>query len=104
MPESPRWLIAHGKLDAAKLAIARVRAVSVDNDHVRHTYDEMCEDVEKERADGEGTWKDALFGHPKYPKLAYRTYLVMILQALQQLTGANYFFYVSRNCQLSDSR
>lgn len=53
--------------------------------------------LHKERDSGAGTstWIECFVGHPGVGKLAYRTYLLMALQALQQLTGANYFFYVS---------
>ena len=55
------------------------------------------EHLKIEEASGakESTWLECFVGHPGVPKLAYRTFLMMALQALQQLTGANYFFYVS---------
>lgn len=53
----------------------------------------MAEDVKKDEASGKGTWLECFVGKKGIPKLAYRTYLGIILQACQQLTGANYFFY-----------
>ncbi|ORY31406.1 general substrate transporter [Naematelia encephala] len=107
MPESPRWLIQNGKFDAARISLAKVRGVPVESDHVEYAFGEIATDVKKEEAAGKGTWLECFIGHPGIPKLAYRTFLGMMLQALQQLTGANYFFYygatVFQNVGLSDS-
>ena len=51
----------------------------------------MQEAVEYEKKERAGFV--ACFYHEN--KQRYRTILVMVLQMFQQLTGANYFFYVS---------
>jgi SP family sugar:H+ symporter-like MFS transporter len=93
MPESPRWLIVHEQYDAAKLSLAKVRGVPLDSDHVEYAFAEIAEDVKKEEGQGKGTWLECFRGKKGLPKVAYRTMLGVVLQATQQLTGANYFFY-----------
>ncbi|TFY58067.1 hypothetical protein EVG20_g8297 [Dentipellis fragilis] len=93
MPESPRWLALHGRMDEAQTSIARVRGVSAKdaaNDFViQKEIEEIRSRLEFERNE-EGGWIDCF--RPANKQL-YRTLLGMALQSLQQLTGANYFFY-----------
>ena len=88
MPESPRWLIQHGKYDDAKKSLARVRGVGIETDHVEYAFAEIAEDVRKEQIGGKGSWLECVIGSKGTPKVAYRTFLVMSLQMFQQLTGA----------------
>ncbi|EIM80623.1 general substrate transporter [Stereum hirsutum FP-91666 SS1] len=93
MPESPRWLAGKGRFDEARASIARVRGVPVE-EAGQHTailreVDEIRENVVYE-AKVKGGWIDCF--NPNR-KVLYRTLLGMSLQSLQQLTGANYFFY-----------
>jgi SP family sugar:H+ symporter-like MFS transporter len=53
--------------------------------------DTECAEIEKVRlaTQGDHPWYEAVTG----PRMFYRVALAMTLQMLQQLTGANYFFY-----------
>lgn len=102
-----RWLAARGRLDEAKISLARTRGLSPAeaNDHyiTRREVEEIQSSVEHEKA-SKGGWIDCFRPHNK---TLYRTLLGMSLQSLQQLTGANYFFYygatVFQAVGLSDS-
>ncbi|KAM0747646.1 hypothetical protein T439DRAFT_93472 [Meredithblackwellia eburnea MCA 4105] len=91
-PESPRWLMAHDFPEEAEQSLARLRGVKVeDNDFsVRQAWVEIEEAIKKERQTEAVSWIGCFKPHKK---TLYRTLLLMALQSLQQLTGANYFFY-----------
>ncbi|KAH9884210.1 general substrate transporter [Cubamyces lactineus] len=93
MPESPRWLTAHGRFPEARRAIAATRGIpeSEADDHffVHRELEEMKSAIEFESKVKAG-WLDCF--KPQRMQL-YRTLLGMTLQMFQQLTGANYFFY-----------
>ncbi|KAK1231921.1 hypothetical protein PQX77_004940 [Marasmius sp. AFHP31] len=95
MPESPRWLARRGKMEEAEVSIARTRGIPGDqakiNPLVVAEMEEIERSVEREKEFiGQAGWLDCF----KFRnKALYRTLLGMALQSLQQLTGANYFFY-----------
>jgi len=93
MPESPRWLAKHGRLEEAGTSIARTRGVppsEVKTDPVVvRELEEIRSNVEYEMT-FTGGWLDCF---KPGNKILYRTLLGMTLQSFQQLTGANYFFY-----------
>ncbi|KAI0050085.1 general substrate transporter [Auriscalpium vulgare] len=93
MPESPRWLAAHGHIAKAERAIAVTRGLPADaaaSDYIiKREVEEIRASVEYERSVRKG-WIDCF--RPRH-MILYRTLLGMTLQSLQQLTGANYFFY-----------
>ncbi|KAL0562708.1 hypothetical protein V5O48_019373, partial [Marasmius crinis-equi] len=82
-------------MDEAEIAIARTRGIPRDQAKedplVVSEVEEIKKNVEWEKQFvGQTGWIDCF--KPKN-KILYRTLLGMSLQSLQQLTGANYFFY-----------
>ncbi|KAG2155291.1 general substrate transporter [Suillus bovinus] len=107
MPESPRWLAAHDRMEEAQFSLARSRGIPKDEAKSHYIIvrevEEIRSFVEYEKQ-VRGGWIDCF--RPQN-KTLYRTLLGMSLQSLQQLTGANYFFYygatVFQAVGLSDS-
>ncbi|KAK4951500.1 hexose transporter hxt5 [Elasticomyces elasticus] len=102
--ESPRWDYRNNNMDRARATIAKSYGVSENHFEVKREMREIKEKYEAENAGGgKHKWYEVVTG----PRMAYRTALGVTLQALQQLTGANFFFYygttVFAGIGLSDS-
>ncbi|CCH58927.1 hypothetical protein TBLA_0B00840 [Henningerozyma blattae CBS 6284] len=90
VPESPRFLIEKGRIEEAKRSIAKSNAVSAEDPVTIYELDEIQAAVEKERFVGTASWKDLL---DTQHKILQRVVMGIMILALQQLTGCNYFFY-----------
>jgi SP family sugar:H+ symporter-like MFS transporter len=90
MQESPRWEYRNGKVESARHTLALSYGVPEDHPHVQTEIREIEQKLEAENAGGDHhPWYEIFTG----PRMLYRTLLAITLQALQQLTGANYYFY-----------
>jgi len=89
LPESPRWDFRHGRIEQATAAVAKSYGVHREHPEVIKEMREIREKFEAESMGGDHPWYEIFTG----PRMAYRTALGMTLMSLQQLTGANYFFY-----------
>ncbi|CAI5756326.1 unnamed protein product [Candida verbasci] len=92
MPESPRYLIGKDRIDDAKVALSRVNKVSPEDPALYHELQLIQAGVERERLAGSASWASLITGKPR---IFERVLVGAFLQALQQLTGDNYFFYYS---------
>ncbi|KAL2032418.1 general substrate transporter [Aureobasidium pullulans] len=89
LPESPRWNYRRGKVDEARHTIANVYGVSQNHSSVNREIREIKAKFDVEQAGGNHPFWEVFTG----PRMAYRVTLGAGLQMLQQLTGANFFFY-----------
>ncbi len=87
MPESPRYDIRVGKNARALNTMIAFYGVPVNHRAVALETAEINQNIQA--AQGDNAWYEVFTG----PRMGYRTVLAMVLQMLQQLTGANYFFY-----------
>lgn len=88
-PETPRYDYSHGRIDSARKTM--MLFYGIPDNHVQ-LFREMEEIQEKDAEDkmtANEPWYQMFFA----PAMAYRLILGMLLQMLQQLTGANYYFY-----------
>ena len=88
-PETPKHNFRKGKPEEAKRTMTKLLGVGDNHRKVALELNEMKEALEAEQAGGKHPWWEVLTG----PRMAYRTILGIALQAFQQLTGANFFFY-----------
>jgi SP family sugar:H+ symporter-like MFS transporter len=89
LPESPRFAYRKGRADEARLNMARLEGVDPNSAFIDNEIRDIQEQLEAESTHGDHPWHEVFTG----PRMLYRTLLGMVLQAGQQLTGANYFFY-----------
>lgn len=89
--ESPRWDYRKGKIEQARTTVAKSYGVPENHWEVNREIREIKAKLDAENAGGKHVWYEVFTG----PAMAYRTFLGIALQALQQLTGANFFFYYS---------
>lgn len=90
MPESPRYLLAKGKIDEAKKSISRFRNVDPESNYVFNEVQTMLSAINKDRAAGNASWKEMFIGRPR---LCFRLFVGISIQIFQLFCGANYFFY-----------
>jgi len=88
-PETPRYDYRHGRVDQARRTMAGLYGVPENHRVVVSELAEIQEKLEEETRYGHQKWYAMFMG----PRMMYRITLGVVLQALQQLTGANYFFY-----------
>ncbi|KAF9884776.1 hexose transporter hxt1 [Aspergillus nanangensis] len=88
-PESPRFDYRNGKVDQAITTLSRMYGIPKNHRALKIEIDEIQQKYQEEQERGQITWV-RLF---KAPRMGYRVAVGVTLQALQQLTGANYFFY-----------
>ncbi|KAI1652853.1 general substrate transporter [Daldinia decipiens] len=103
LPESPRHAYRKGQEDEARRTIAKLAGVDPHHRSVNDQITEIRVKLDEERSSGKASWIEIFTG----PRMLYRTLLGIVLQAGQQLTGANFFFYygttVFKSTGLSDS-
>lgn len=91
---SPRWLARRGRYDEARESLARIRGLKNDTRAiiVNQDFDEILARVKMEQDSGVGTWLECFLGVEGIPRLAYRTYLLMILQVLIHDSGGDMLY------------
>lgn len=88
-PETPRYDFRKGKVNRAKRTMMKFYGVPENHKILHEEFSEIQQKHREELATKDEHWW-AMFRGPRMP---YRILLGVALQALQQLTGANYFFY-----------
>ncbi|KAF4464206.1 MFS transporter SP family sugar:H+ symporter [Fusarium albosuccineum] len=89
LPESPRYAYRKGREEEARNTIAKLAGLEPNSPSVNRQIDEIREKLDEERALPDTKWHEIFTG----PRMLYRTTLGIVLQAGQQLTGINFFFY-----------
>ncbi|ATZ53288.1 Bchex4 [Botrytis cinerea B05.10] len=94
LPESPRWLIAHGKIDEGRQIIADLEDLDITDDRVSSDVNDIIYAVEYEEAHGV-SWFDLLRGRTGEAGTSTIRRLVLGCgtQAMQQLSGINVTSY-----------
>lgn len=88
-PETPRYDYRCGRVDAARKTM--MFFYGIPDNHVQ-LFREM-EEIQEKDAEDKMTANEPFYQMFFAPGMLYRLALGMILQMLQQLTGANYYFY-----------
>ncbi|KAL2265607.1 hypothetical protein VTJ83DRAFT_6707 [Remersonia thermophila] len=89
LPESPRFMYRKGREDEARRTIARLAGLDVNSNTVTQQINDIRVKLEEERAGAETRWYQIFTDSG----IRSRMILGIVLQAGQQLTGANFFFY-----------
>jgi sugar porter (SP) family MFS transporter len=101
LPDSPRYFVKKGKIQAAIAALSRVRGQPKDSSFVQNEIAEIVANEEYERAlipstSWYGSWANCFKGGLWDAKSNLRrTILGTSLQMMQQWTGVNFIFYYS---------
>ncbi|CCF57013.1 hypothetical protein KAFR_0C00180 [Kazachstania africana CBS 2517] len=90
VPESPRYLCENNKIEEAKRSIAMSNKLEPDDPAVQVLNRADSAGFEVERQEGSATWADLFTTRTK---VFQRLIMGIMLKALDQLTGDNYFFY-----------
>ena len=89
LPESPRWLVAHDRLEEATGVLAAVESKTADGNtpEVIARRDDIVRALELEHAQGPVRWRE-LFQNNE-TKNRRRFFLAIGIQVFQQMSGVN---------------
>jgi len=91
MPESPFFLAYRNDKEGAIKSVAKLNKLPPDSPLVLNEVEKFMSRSEKMKEETENvSWTEFITGSPM---LGYRLAIGMFIMAMQQLTGANYFFY-----------
>ncbi|KAK2463563.1 hypothetical protein APHAL10511_004314 [Amanita phalloides] len=90
-PESPRWLVWHGRDETACVSLGRLTGLPPDDPVVLNELKMIKGYLEAELALNESSYLDCF--RMSRNKIALRTMTGILIQAWQQLTGINFIFY-----------
>ncbi|KAI0333217.1 general substrate transporter [Cubamyces sp. BRFM 1775] len=90
LPESPRWLVGRGRLDAAVESLSRLTGQTRDCPRVESELHEIHIAINSDRVLGQHNYKDCF--RPSRNKAALRTLTSTLVLVLQQLTGIVFVF------------
>ncbi|PYH43342.1 sugar porter family MFS transporter [Aspergillus saccharolyticus JOP 1030-1] len=88
-PETVRYDYRHGKVERATDTISKMYGIPRNHRRLKEELEEIKQKYDEEMMRGKVSWIQLFRG----PRMKYRVAVGVALQALQQLTGANYFFY-----------
>ena len=88
-PETPRYDFNRGRIAQARRSLSLFYGVSQEHTANSNEIAQMESKAMAEKRGGSRHWTETFTG----PSMTYRIILGATLQAFQQLTGANYFFY-----------
>ena len=91
-PETPRFDYRRGKIERATESLCKVYGAPAHHWAIRSQLSEIDSKLRAESHVKVGPVREFI-NMFQAPRMAYRIALGVALQALQQLTGANYFFY-----------
>ena len=91
-PETPRYAYRYGRIEEAKRTLCKVYGAPDNHYSIFVQLREIEEKLQAETRQSGGMISE-FSGMFRAPRMPYRIALGMTLQAFQQLTGANYFFY-----------
>jgi SP family sugar:H+ symporter-like MFS transporter len=100
LPESPRFAYRKGRIEEARMNMARLNGVDPHSSLIDSEIAEIQEKLEAEGASDDHLWYECFTG----PGMMYRTILGMVLQAGQQLTVGNPGRSVSNHCVCGGSK
>lgn len=87
VPESPRWLAAHGRIEESLSVLRRSRGHTLDDETILRLHGDIVQAVQDEAAMGSGSWRTLLKADPIQSRR--RLLISCGIQAFQQLGGIN---------------